>query len=308
MECVNSGCIRPLVDLIKFPEKEVQLAALLALNSIALGLESMTKSFIMSEHGLEPIIELTGHVDYEISSSAIYVLGSLAEHEEVKSRLVELGSIGAAVKQMTIGDLEVKRAAGYFISSVAEMIDLHPYMEKEGALPAIIDMALMEDIECQEYAAFALAHLSSNRDYQVPLVKLGAVRPLVAMLASDAEPKHYAGLALLKLADNFENHLRIAEEGGIQALLRLGRTRSSDEQLQYKTALTVGQLASNAVRLLPTKAGGATGVIGHGSKMMEKLRTQVNAQKAKANVMENLEDFSRRMTIDEQTFYVVLIE
>ena len=41
-------------------------------------------------------------------------------------------------------------------------------------------------------------------------------------------------------ADNFENHISIAEEGGIQALLRLARARSTDEELQYKAALTVG--------------------------------------------------------------------
>ena len=71
------------------------------------------------------------------------------------------------------------------------------------------------------------------------------------MMAVEAEPRHYAGLALLKLADNFENHIRIAEEGGIQALLRLGRARSTDEEVQYKAALTVGHLASNAVKMLP---------------------------------------------------------
>lgn len=84
------------------------------------------------------------------------------------------------------------------------------------------------------------------------------------------------GLALLKLADNFENHLKIAEEGGIQALLRLGRVRSTDEQLQYKAALTVGQLASNAVKLLPKSDGSATGknagFIGHGARMMTKVQ------------------------------------
>lgn len=124
-------------------------------------------------------------------------------------------------------------------------------MDNEGALAAIISLAILEDIECQEYSAFSLAHLATNRDLQVKLVQLGAVRPLVTMLSSDAEPKHYAGLALLKLADNFENHLKIAEEGGIQALLRLGRTRITDEQLQYKAALTLGQLATNAVKLFP---------------------------------------------------------
>merc|ERR1719240_2272917 len=120
-------------------------------------------------------------------------------------------------------------------------------------------MASLEDIECQEYAAFALAHLASNRDLQVRLVELGALTPLVAMMAVMAEPRHYAGLALLKLADNFENQVAIAKEGGIQALLRLGRTRTTDDELQYKAARTVGNLASNAVKLLPNSGGGRSG-------------------------------------------------
>lgn len=49
-------------------------------------------------------------------------------------------------------------------------------------------------------------------------------------------------------------------------MLRLARARSTDEELQYKAALTVGHLASNAVRLLPgagstaSKSGKAGGV------------------------------------------------
>ena len=74
------------------------------------------------------------------------------------------------------------------------------------------------------------------------------------MMSIQAEPRHYAGLALLKLADNFENHVAIAQEGGIQALLRLGRERTTDEELQYKAALTVGTLASNAVKMMPPTA------------------------------------------------------
>mmetsp|Transcript_9985 Transcript_9985/g.16345 ORF Transcript_9985/g.16345 Transcript_9985/m.16345 type:complete len:169 (-) Transcript_9985:13-519(-) len=120
-------------------------------------------------------------------------------------------------------------------------------------------------MECQEYAAFSLAHLASNRDLQVKIADSGALRPLVAMMSTQAEPRHYAGLALLKLADNYENHIKIASEGGIQALLRLARARSTDEELQYKAALTVGHLASNAVKLLPQNqnsyGGGSSGLM-----------------------------------------------
>ncbi len=193
-------------------------------------------------------------------------------------------------------------------------------MERENAYETIINLSVMEDVECQEYAAFSLAHLASNRDNEVKLVNMGVVKPLVAMLSSDAEPKHYAGLALLKLANNCENHLKITIDGGIQALLRLGRTRSTDDQLQYKAALTLGQIASNAVRMLPNQKTAAEGgnatikpsgttrtlgattggetmgatsssiqpLIGTGSRVMNKLHSQIAAQK----------DFAKGMTID----------
>ena len=45
-----------------------------------------------------------------------------------------------------------------------------------------------------------------------------------------AEPRQYAGLALLKLADNFENHVAIAKAGGLTALLQLGRGGAVDEE------------------------------------------------------------------------------
>lgn len=125
------------------------------------------------------------------------------------------------------------------------------------------------------------------------LVELGAVRPLVNLMAADAEPRHYAGLALLKLADNMENHMAIAAQGGIQALLRLGRTRSTDDQMQYKAALTVGQLASNAVKVLPQGGGvgaaKAASAIGHGAKMMTKVRSQAAVQKGREGAIGYLE-------------------
>jgi|TARA_B110000208_G_scaffold55832_1_gene73292 hypothetical protein len=101
------------------------------------------------------------------------------------------------------------------------------------------------------------------------LVEAGALRPLVAMMSVHAQPRHYAGLALLKLADNFESHQQIAQEGGIQALLRLARARSTDEELQYKSALTVGHLASNAVKLL-SGGGAKSGGGGSGGKKTRK--------------------------------------
>jgi hypothetical protein len=83
-----------------------------------------------------------------------------------------------------------------------------------------------------------------------------------------------------KLADNFENHLRISEAGGIQALLRLGRARSTDEELQYKAALTVAHLASNAAKLLPKgKGSSSSSGIGAGAAMMHSIRSSSGGNK-----------------------------
>ena len=86
--------------------------------------------------------------------------------------------------------------------------------------------------------------------------------------------------------------------------ISLGRAKSSDEQVQYKAALTVGQLASNAVRLMPkmglgvglNKQGGEGGNgVGHGAKVMDRLREQVNAQKGKQITQDYLDKSSQRV-------------
>lgn len=261
VQIVQEGAMKPLVDLIKFPDEDVQLSACLAVNSLVLGTDLMPKAAAMTEGAVEALLSILqkDHLRRDLLHCAVYCLGSICEHEDVKIRFVESHGIQLIVRHLIVGDMEMKRAAGYCLGTISEQVEYHTDLLREGALPAILSLAMLEDLEAQEYSAFTLAHLASNRDLQVTLVQMGVVRPLVTMLSSDAEPKHYAGLALLKLADNFENHLRIAEEGGIQALLRLGRTRTTDDQLQYKAALTLGQLATNAVKLLPSGQQSAAG-------------------------------------------------
>ena len=137
---------------------------------------------------------------------------------------------------------------------MAEQREFHKELEHHGALEAIINIASTADCECQEYGCFALVHLSGNREYQLQLARMVAVRPCVSLMTTNAESKHYAALALLRLADNFENHLIIAEQGGIQALLRLGRSHVVNEEVHYRAAITVGNLASNAMKTMDKRS------------------------------------------------------
>ncbi len=154
------------------------------------------------------------------------------------------------VEMLKLDKVEVKRAAAYILALFAEQRDSHQELCKCGALEAIISIASTPDGECQEYGSFALVHLSGNPELQLQLARLGAVRCCVSLLSTNAESKHYAAFALLKLASNFENHLIIAEQGGIQALLRLGRSQIVNEEIHYRAAVAVGNLANNAIKSL----------------------------------------------------------
>ena len=95
-------------------------------------------------------------------TGCIYLLGSMAEHDEVRASLVDLGCIQAAVKTIQSGTIEIKRAAGYFLALLAEQTEYHKEQEHAGVMEAIVSIASTPDNECQEYSVFALAHLSGN--------------------------------------------------------------------------------------------------------------------------------------------------
>jgi hypothetical protein len=248
----NAGTLHTILKAMRYPETLMKQCSSLALNSLVL---SETDSIKIKVNGIEEdlpaILSLLNTSDEECVHNGVYAIGSMVESAEVRRTLISRGCIKAIVKITPSASIEVKRACGYFFSVLAECVEYHAAMAESSALACVVQLAGLVDLECQLYGAFSLVFLASNPDLQVPLVKLGAVRHLVSMMETESEPRHYAGLALLKLADNFENHIQIAEEGGIQALLKLGRSRVADDEVQYKASITVGSLASKAVANLP---------------------------------------------------------
>mgnify|MGYP007059775062 CR=1 FL=1 len=65
-------------------------------------------------------------------------------------------------------------------------------------------------------------------------------------------------------------------------MLRLGRSRATDEELQYKAALSVGSLAANAVKNLPSGTNTGAGVgfaVGAANKAKDKTKIYMDKQK-----------------------------
>ena len=145
--------MKPLVDLLCFPDELVQLSAALALNALTLGTESMCKAAVLTDGGIEALLAIindyrlqggppttsmskTGQLvatvpnkDIAISptrrqlnNAVIYALGSICEHDEVKMKFVELSGITSIVRQSQIGDMDMKRACGYCLATISEQV------------------------------------------------------------------------------------------------------------------------------------------------------------------------------------------
>ena len=304
LKMVEDGAVRPLVAILKSIDAETKQCAVLALSALALGTNQIPKTAVMTDQGLALLLNfLCQASEIEALRSTLFCLGSLAEQDEVKSKLIDCGllpQLMALSRGAQQHDVELMRHAGYLFCLLSENIETHDDFVREGGMDAIIKLAKLEDQECQEYATFSLAHLASNRLYQVPLVERGVLRPLISMMSADAEPCHYAGLALLKLAENYANHVRIAEEGGVQALLKLVRNNSTDSELNHKAALSLGTLSANAVDKLSKQQqrGGShisrssgNSSIGAGAAQMAKMsNSNLAARHAKEHTTSYLND------------------
>jgi hypothetical protein len=280
---VRDGALRPIVDMLRLPNIDVQLCSCMAVNAVTLGESLFTKSAVMTEHGLEALIMIMERSTFiELKKLAAFAIGSLSENDEVKARLVELGAAAALVDHISTGETTLRRSIGYFLASASQQIEYHESMDKVSSIEGLVTLLGSEDIECQEYAAFAVAHMSSNTSLQTKIVASGVVPFLLKLMNSSdiggSEETHdYSTIALLKLSENIQNYEAITKLGGIQALVRLNRSRSADENIQFKAALTIGKLAASAVELLPSSGFEGSrisngGIIGHGARLMGKIR------------------------------------
>ena len=242
LKIVKSEILQTINDILKYPDQKLQQCACLALNCILLTENDEVKKIAL-ESGVKAIMPLLDSTDEECLHLGLYAIGSFLELPDANNVLIDYDYLTKIIQSIYRGTIESKRAGGYILSVLSQNPEYHDILDRSNCLETVINLASLVDTECQEYGAFALAYLSGNKTFQIKLVKMGAVRPLVTIMATSSESRHYAGLALLKLADNFENHITIAEEGGIQALLRMGKSKITNDEVQYKAALTVGHLA-----------------------------------------------------------------
>ena len=252
-ELIDNGFIYPLVDTIAYPDARIRQCALLALNGISLGEQETKGGILKDEKCLSSLMNLIkSDSDDESMNSGMYMLGTLAFNGDIRDTIIALdGCLQRIVDKTSTGSIEIKRAAAYFLSILSESLNYHDNLQQVGGLEAAVRLSSLVDEECQDYGTLMLAFLANNKAFQVPLVNMGAIRPLVSCCSTStsSSSSHFAGVALVRLAENYMNHIAIAEEGGLSVLLRLGRM-GGKKNLQYQASLSITKMAKQAASLV----------------------------------------------------------
>merc|ERR1719399_388590 len=112
--------------------------------------------------------------------------------------------------------------------------------------------------ECARFAGFVLCNLASNRMNRVPLVRAGALPPLVAMASREdgkLEVQRSAALALYNISCAAANQLALVQANATSALIRL--CGSVDVDCKRFAIMSLANLAANIqTRSMATRGGG----------------------------------------------------
>lgn len=215
---------------------------------------------LVDEHGqvieslnLAIVRVLNSKDDVEIVYHGISILGSLCELEDMKQTLLHLDTLTLVLDFAGIDNTKIKRAIAYYLALIAMNKHHHSYLSDHHcrAINVIIEFSRNEDTAISDLSCFALAHLAANSEYQVLLAEMGVVKLLVSLIAANQQAKHYASVALMSLSNNYENHLTIAEEGGISAILSVGKRETGFyDHVQWDASSMSGTLAQQALKNL----------------------------------------------------------
>lgn len=251
----NDGIFNEILKGMNQEHTYIKQTSSLALNSILLNnLDSIRRKWLGKDCELSTTLSSLLEVsdDNLCVHNAIYAVGSLIEIPKIRHEIVEKGYLSSVSHVLrNTSCVHTKRACAYFYSVIYEYPEYHHYVQNNCKdIGTFVDLLGSPDSQCKSYGILISILLASNKDLQVALVKRGAVRHLTSIIELEAELYPYAGFALLKLADNFENHIAFSEQGGIRALLKLGamgRIKDEDNH-NISSPLSLAKLAFNAIK------------------------------------------------------------
>lgn len=242
---VRMGGLEPLIRQMLSPNVDAQINSVGCITNLAIAEENKLR--IAKSGALLPLTRLARSNDIRVQRNAAGALLNMTHSAEHRHQLISAGSVPVLVELLESEDPELQYYAITALSNIAVdesgrrlLWDTQP--ELVNALIRFVDSPIIK-VQCQ--AILTLRNLASDDEYQIQIVEMGGLTPLLPLLQSAYVPLVISAAACLRnLSIHPENEQPILSAGILPCLINL-ITQSGNVEVQCHVISSLRNLVAN---------------------------------------------------------------
>ncbi|XP_076084970.1 uncharacterized protein LOC143055699 isoform X1 [Mytilus galloprovincialis] len=222
---------RPLVELLRSRDIQVQKAATLAVSNFCMVGPGQNKDVLVTCGVIPPLVQLLHSKNVEVQCNTCGCITSLATSDSNKQLIVNNHGIRPLINLMKSTDIRVQRNAAGAILNLTHLQSYRNDLVTKGAIPVLIDILHSSDIDVQYYVAASLSNLAVNDKHRTMMTAIGhyaVIKQLVKLMSTKKERvKCQACFALRNIASDDENQIIIVQFGALPHLHNIIKSKAS---------------------------------------------------------------------------------
>ncbi|KAF2863251.1 ARM repeat-containing protein [Piedraia hortae CBS 480.64] len=243
---VSLGGLTPLIRQMNSANVEVQCNAVGCITNLATHEDN--KARIARSGALAPLTRLARSKDMRVQRNATGALLNMTHSDDNRQQLVAAGAIPVLVGLLGSPDTDVQYYCTTALSNMA--VDAANRRRLAQTEPRLVQSLVQlikgqtPKVQCQ--AALALRNLASDDKYQLDIVRVGGLEPLLSLLRSSYLPLILSAVACIRnISIHPVNESPIIEAGFLKPLVDLlGST--DNEEIQCHAISTLRNLAASS--------------------------------------------------------------
>jgi vacuolar protein 8 len=242
---IHSGCLRPLIFLLKSQNLDIQCNSCACLTTLASS--DANRLDIVHQGAVRSLINLARQSDTKAQVGASGALLNLSHSGKCRMQLVEYGVIPVLIDLLKSPEESVQFYTAAALSNI--VVEVHHrrlVMEHQGGIviERLVYLMRSTNQRVQSQSCLAFRNIASEDRYQVQLVKSGGLAPLLILIKSDSLEVSVAAVAALRnLSIHSSNAGTIVDAGFLPELGTLLDSHHCPD-LQYHVAGTLRNLAA----------------------------------------------------------------
>ncbi len=238
---VNAGAISSLIALTSQNSPITKQRCAHALCNVCAYEQGVAR---MVNEGIIPaLVKLLSEDDVTIHYSCA-ALSRLCTSVENSKIILESGGVPSLVEGTIKGDTTTKQFCGSVLSALSSFDACKAPLCDLGAISALKSLAELNDDVSQQRCLVAFANMSYEESVRVRMVEEGVVACVAALIGNSYQEKNYVccAKALCNLACSEGTRSKVAEEGGVHALLMISMVHSVDRHTKLLCVMALYNL------------------------------------------------------------------